>query len=262
LLSLHGLAIGKENHGEWLEILSRVELEGHALKHIIADKFKGTIFSQLKIVTHPDGGLSRLGVFDLSLPKSEQEKFKKINLQSMVFEEKIPQSQKPLVLPYQTTQEEINQNWSELKSGKEFDVASMLYGGKVIRVSNEHYGPVSQVLSPYEPLHMFDGFESARSRTPQHHEEFVVQLGRPAVLHRLEFDFKFFINNNPHAIKVEGLDLENQWHDISPYTEVKAFAGSKKSITVSSKNKFQQLKVFVFPDGGINRFRAFSLFKD
>jgi len=41
------------------------------------------------------------------------------------------------------------------------DVASAALGASVIEVSNQHYGHAANVISPFPPLNMVDGFDGA-----------------------------------------------------------------------------------------------------
>lgn len=257
--SLEGLEAGREAAGEWIEILPRISLEGHATKKIRLEK-KPLKFSQIKVKVYPDGGLSRLAIFDDELPAAEQTAFKPaLEAKSVPVADPIPQPHKPLVIPYAVDAGQAPKLWAKIPVGAEFNNASPALGAHIVSCSNQHYSPASQVLSPYPPLHMFDGFESARSREPGHQEEFVLALAHPRAVHRIEFNFSYFVNNNPRALRIEGLTKEG-WKELAGTTEVKAFAASEKHFQLPAGGPvITQLRVFVIPDGGINRIRVFSL---
>jgi allantoicase len=206
----------------------------------------------VQVRVYPDGGLTRLGLYE-ELPESEVKSFSR-GAGCKRCEEKIGKTQKPLSISYQPDSKEIENNLAK-HQGK-LDLASLAFGGKVVKVSNEHYGPASQVISPFKPLHMFDGFESARSRKPGHFEEIVLELGETSKISSLVFDFKYFVNNNPKAISIFG-KKGAEWVELSPLVPVKAFAGNKKEIQISSTEKFKELLVKVFPDGGIHRIHVY-----
>ena len=128
---------------------------------------------------------------------------------------------------------------------------------KILSASNEHFGPAIQIHSPFGPMHMFDGFESARSRIPGHQEEIIIQLARATTIHRIEMDFTYFVNNNPLLVSLLGF-YENKWVTLVGPTNVKAFAGNIKEFKISSDQLFEQIKVIAIPDGGINRVRVFA----
>jgi allantoicase len=146
-----------------------------------------------------------------------------------------------------------------LKIGEEFNNASVAFGAKILHASNEHYSPAVQVISPFAPINMFDGMESARSRIPGHSEFVEVELSRALPVHRIEMDFTFFVNNNPLDVTIDAL-VDGEWKLLVSRTPVKAFAGNKKIFDIQSKDVIQAVKVTTWPDGGMNRLRVFSYF--
>jgi allantoicase len=239
----------------WQEIIPKTVLEGHAMKRMKTSTGSAK-FSQIKMSLYPDGGISRLGLYDESLPESEKSKYvSPEQAKSEVFTDEIPKTQRSLAPKYDANAKELAANWQA--AGDEVDVASLAYGAKTVKATNEHYGPAAQVISPYPPLHMFDGMESARSRDKGHFEEVVIELAKPALIHRLELDFTYFVNNNPLEVSVEGL-TNGAWTSLVPRTNVKAYAANKFTIDLSPMTKVTQIKLTAFPDGGINRVKAFA----
>jgi malate synthase len=238
------------------ELLPLTQLEGHAHKKIcLPQPFRSLRF--VRVRTYPDGGLTRLGLFDSRLPESEKNHYQLFRKeQSYPYTDPIPHPRKPLTLPVSTDREFIDRQIHRVESHSRINFASSALGAAVVQVSNEHYGPASQVLSPYEPLHMFDGFESARSRTPGHFEECIVRLARPARIQEIEIDFTYFRNNNPRSMAVEYL-YKGQWKSLVSETPVKAYAGNKILFQVIQENLISELKFLIFPDGGINRIRVY-----
>lgn len=241
---------------EWREILSQTSLEGHALKCIKTDH-NNFLFSKIKVSVYPDGGLTRLGLY-ADLPETEKKHFQETSLaKSIMFSDQIAKTVKPLAMPYSPSEIEIQQNWKALKTGDEYDVANLAFGGKIVSASNEHYGPAIQTISPFAPIHMFDGFESARSRELGHQEEIVIQLAKYTAIHRIDLDFTYFVNNNPQEVSILGLS-QGKWSTLVERSGVKAFAGNIKEFKVSNECPFEQIKVIIHPDGGINRIRVFA----
>ena len=253
-VSLEGLVA---NSDEWKTLLSKTKLDGHALKKIRLSENKA-IFQTIRVSMYPDGGLSRLGLYDETLPEAAKKDFLPQNeAKSVVFSEAIPQPKKPLTPKFKSNPDLIQKNWDLLSKGDEVDAASAAYGGKIVRATNEHYGPAAQVISPYPPLNMFDGAESARSRVKNHFEEIVIELGKPAKLHRLEIDFTYFKNNNPFELAIDGL-VKGRWMRLVEKTPVKAYAGNAIEFKIASPENVEQLKVTTYPDGGMNRIHAFT----
>jgi allantoicase len=145
----------------------------------------------------------------------------------------------------------------QIKTGEELNLASLAYGAKLIKASNEHYGPAIQVISPFSPINMFDGLESARSRIKDHFEEVIIELAHASKIHRIEMDFTFFVNNNPLFVSIEGFTSDS-WKPLVQKTNVKAFAGNTKQFKIHSELMYSQIRVLTIPDGGMNRLRVFG----
>ena len=253
---LTGLEAKESGSQTWVEILPKTPLKGHSLLQI--DLGAGTkVFSHVRVEMFPDGGLSRLSLFG-DLPAQTASEFKPYSsAQSVRFTDPIPKSRKPLTIPYEASREEIQRN---LKSATQqsglVDWASLAFGGKVTKASNEHYGPAAQVISPFSPLHMFDGMESARSRKPGHSEEVIIQLGRPTKVERVLLDFTYFVNNNPLDVSIHGQREDGSWVELAPRARAKAFAGNQKEFPVHETSRLTHVQVRTYPDGGINRIKV------
>ena len=241
---------GRSDNGAWQPIAEKLNLQGHAIQYLKSAN-TSSVFTEIKSQLYPDGGLTRLGLF-AELPQPFE------SLESHVFAEAIPQSRRPLSAGYQPTAEEVQRNWQRLPVGDEVDVACSAFGGKVVRASDEHYGSAAHVISPFPPLDMFDGFESARSRVLRHSEEVEIELGRICRVHRIEVDFTYFKNNNPRELRIEGLSGKG-WIELVPKTGVKAYAGNTIAFPVlTTREPLRGLRLTVYPDGGLNRVRAIS----
>ena len=255
-VSLEASELGSQ---EWTQILGKTPLDGHSVKHIRLES-SSRVFSQVRVKTYPDGGLTRLALYGDDLPSDHQKIFRSpAEAKSELYPEPIPQTHKPLKIPSHFLESETQRHLERVETGQEFNNASAHYGAQVLRCSNQHYGPVTQVISPFPPLHMFDGFESARSREPDHHEEVVLALALPRPISRIECDFTFFVNNNPREMKFEGRLGLGAWTDLTPRTFVKAFAGNKKIFKIENSSVCDQVRVNLYPDGGVHRVRVFCI---
>ncbi len=240
----------------WHLIIPRTHLEGHAIKKLRTRDHQ-FVFDQIRVSMFPDGGLTRLGLYAEDLPTLEQKEFLPIDQAKCIsFSEQISAPHKPLTPKYSASPTQIKKNQAQ-GIGAEINLASQAYGARIVHASNEHYGPASQLISPYPPIHMFDGFESARSRTEGHTEEVTIALGKAGKLQRIEAEFTYFKHNNPVALMIQGWD-GSQWLPLVSRTPVKAYAGNTIVFDIATTPVIEQLKVTVFPDGGINRLRAFG----
>jgi malate synthase len=219
--------LGLNQNNMWDEILVKSELEGHSIKRVYLSQ-QSNFYKQLKVITYPDGGLTRLGIYE-GLPESEAKLF---DNKSYPYNEKIPEINKPLSMSFE--------NNSNLK---------------FISASNEHYAPAKSILSSYSPLNMFDGFESSRSRIEGNFEEIILEFKKPQKIKTIEIDFTYFINNNPNEMQFLGL-VNDEWKMLTEKVNVKAFAGNEKRFLVFKDDIFEQLKIIIYPDGGFNRIRV------
>jgi allantoicase/malate synthase/CubicO group peptidase (beta-lactamase class C family) len=258
-ISLQGR--GDKTKNQWMEILPKISLQGHAYVAIqtTTDDLE---FSAIRVLLYPDGGLTRLGLYNESLPDTEKSKFSPVAaMVSIPFASFDAQTSKPLTPKYNVTSENVQRNLKMASDGAkqsaEIDFASAAFGGKIIKASNEHYGPAVQVISPYPPLNMFDGLESARSRDKDHQEEVVIALGKNCRIHRLEIDFTYFVNNNPLEISIEAL-TEGEWVPLVKRRPAKAYAGNQLVFEIQNSQIFSEVRVITLPDGGMNRVRVFG----
>lgn len=240
---------GKVN-GEWVEIIPKTKLQGHSEMRLTLAHETDEI-SEVRVSQYPDGGFTRLGLYT-DLPENVKATF---DGKLRAYEEKIPQTVKPLSIRYEVTDSEIKKNWASVEG--EFNNASLALGAQIISATDEHYSPASLILSPFSPIHMFDGLESARSRIPGHFEEVVVRLAKSAPIHRVEMDFTYFVNNNPLEVSLEALHA-GEWVTLIPKTLVKPFAGNVKAFKVTSSESFEQVRLRSYPCGGLNRLKVYS----
>lgn len=239
----------------WQEIIPKTKMAGHAsLKLDLGAPH--TAFRQFKVENYPDGGFSRLGLYE-ELPAGEAAAYAPLGKAVCHrFDEAIPKSKKPLSIGYQPTPDEVRKNLAHVKP-EDIDYACAAFGGRMLKATNEHYGPAAQVLSPYPPLHMFDGLESARSREPGHVEEVTIGLGKKIRIERIVCDFTYFVNNNPLHVSFEGVDGDKRVSLVEK-TKVKAFAAKLQEFRVTHPGAFDQIIVRAYPDGGINRIHVYG----
>ncbi len=250
------LGAGTQNFQGWQEIVPRIQMDGHSerLIQLSAPFGAGLEYSEVRIEMEPDGGLTRVGLYE-SVPVGWKEQFQLLERSvCRRHQNPIPKSRKPLTIPYNAENAEITRN---LREAPLIDWASAAFGGEILRASNEHYGPAAQVISPFPPIHMFDGLESARSRNKEHFEEVVIRLGKEIKLGRIVVDFRYFVNNNPRQIQVfSGLD--GGWQAITKVVSVKAFAGNVMQLDIPAGPLVRDLMIRTLPDGGINRIHVFE----
>jgi len=70
-------------------------------------------------------------------------------------------------------------------------------------------------------------------------------------------DFGFFINNNPLFVAVTAGHL-GAWVELIEKCPVKAYAGNIKAWEFTEPVPADELKIVIYPDGGINRIHVYG----
>jgi len=228
---------------QWSTILDKSPLLGHAVLRMDlgVNRFHAK-FDRFRICNYPDGGISRVAVFE-SLPREIAKKYSVESATeiSLRIADEIPHTLKPMSILF------------DPKSPKKGELRF-----KLVEASNEHYGPAFQVLSPYKPLNMFDGFESARSREKAHFEYLLLQAIDRGRIESIELDFSYFRNNNPKEIEILGKS-NGRWKTIVDATNTKPYAGNRIRLNAKDFGIIDEIKLLIRPDGGLNRIKIYSI---
>ena len=208
---------------KWLTILEKVDLDGDKI-----NKFgvkKKNVVNWIKVNIYPDGGIARLRLWG-----------------------------------------DVYQNWDNFDNNKIIEISALKNCGKIISYNNAHYGDVSALLSEGRGKNMGDGWETRRRREPGN-DWIIIELGKKARLEEVEVDTAFFKGNFPESCSVEGVNaygnienIENlDWTPIISKTALKADTIHK--IKIENKYKqtiFSHVRLNIFPDGGVSRFRVYG----
>lgn len=153
------------------------------------------------------------------------------------------------------------------------DLAALENGGSIAAVSDQFFGPPSNLLLPGRGVNMGDGWETKRRRTPGS-DWCVIQLARRGVIDRIELDTHFFKGNAPQATLIEAID-----EDELGFEQVQSLLRAQKGWqTLLAKTPLVQhrrhqlepdrpmpvthLRVHIFPHGGVNRLRVYGVALD
>ncbi len=154
------------------------------------------------------------------------------------------------------------------------DLAAIENGGTVAAVSDEFFGPPSNLLLPGRGVNMGDGWETKRRRTPGS-DWCVIKLGRRGLVERVELDTAFFKGNAPQAVVVEAIDDDapstEQLRTLNEQAQQQGKAGwpiliGKTPLVQHRRHVLEperpmmvtHLRVHIFPHGGVNRLRVFG----
>jgi len=149
------------------------------------------------------------------------------------------------------------------------DLGAVENGATVAAVSDEFFGPPSNMLLPGRGVNMGDGWETKRRRTPGS-DWAVVKLARRGRIQRMELDTHFFKGNAPQFTRMEALDATDLsareleaamrssqgWQvllDKSPLVQ------HQRHVLVPSRPRvITHVRVHIYPHGGVNRLRFFG----
>jgi allantoicase len=146
------------------------------------------------------------------------------------------------------------------------DLAALEHGGGVAAVSDQFFGPPSNLLLPGRGVNMGDGWETKRRRTPGS-DWCVIRLGRRGVVERIELDTHFFKGNAPQAVRVDALDATGMSQEelnaalssgagFAPFIEKTPVVQHRRHILEPSRPlPLTHFRVHIFPHGGVNRMR-------
>ncbi len=145
------------------------------------------------------------------------------------------------------------------------DLAAADTGGTIAAVSNEFFGPPSNLLLPGRGTNMGDGWETARRRTPGS-DWCVIKLARRGVIERIELDTHFFKGNAPQHVLVEAIDDDFPSDELlradyawRPLVHKTALVQHKRHTLEPEKPMaVSHVRVHIFPHGGVNRLRVYG----
>jgi allantoicase len=110
-----------------------------------------------------------------------------------------------------------------------------------------------------------DGWESRRKRTPGH-DWAIIQLATPGRIAGFDIDTNFFLGNHPPHASVEAAYVEHAseitdwdsfgWKEVLPKSHLDA--GSQNFFECKSDEIFTHLRLHIYPDGGVARFRVYG----
>jgi allantoicase len=141
--------------------------------------------------------------------------------------------------------------------GGEVDLAAVENGGEVLACSDMFFGPKNNLIMPGRALNMSDGWETRRRRGPGH-DWVIVRLATEGTVHRVEVDTNHFKGNFPDTASIEGSLDGDTWTELLPRTKLHAHTRHAFLDELASRGPFTQLRLNVFPDGGVSRLRVWG----
>jgi len=155
------------------------------------------------------------------------------------------------------------------------DLAAERLGGKVLYATDDFFAEKENLIKPTRGIFIadkytdrgkwMDGWESRRKRTPGH-DWAIIQLATPGKIIGFDIDTNFFLGNHPPHALVEAVYLTDadpvkdwdtvDWKEILPKSHLDA--GSQNFYKCNSNEIFTHLRLHIYPDGGVARFRVYG----
>ena len=214
----------KINQLKWISILPKKKVKANS-HHFFSVKNK-KIFTHIKFNIFPDGGVARLRLYG-SIAKSKKFKNKKINL------------------------------------------ASLLDGASVIACNNEHFGKAENILAPGKAKNMGDGWETRRRRSPGFDWLILNSLDGKEI-DKIEISTHHFKGNFPSYCSLQAAYLPTikgskqivnssvKWKYLLKDAKLSSNKLHIFKNNLMKKDKINFIKINIFPDGGISRFRIYG----
>jgi allantoicase len=155
------------------------------------------------------------------------------------------------------------------------DLASASLGGQALACSDDFFAGMDNMLQPGRAVFVpgrytdrgkwMDGWESRRKRGPGH-DYCLVRLGVPGEVLAFDIDTQHFNGNQPAFASVDGLLaerdataaqlLEQPFHEL--LAQAPLLPSSQNLFVASHVGVVSHLRLNIFPDGGVARFRAYG----
>jgi len=155
------------------------------------------------------------------------------------------------------------------------DLAAERLGGKVVYATDDFFAEKENLILPTRGIFItdkytdrgkwMDGWESRRKRVPGH-DWAVIQLATSGKIKGFDIDTNFFLGNHPPHASIEAVNITNtesitdwealDWKEILPKSHLDA--GSQNFYECQSNAIYTHLRLHIYPDGGVARFRVYG----
>jgi len=185
------------------------------------------VFTHIKFNIFPDGGVARLRLYGSISKKENNFKNKIINL------------------------------------------ASLLNGSSVIACNNEHFGKAENILAPGIAKNMGDGWETRRRRS-KGYDWVILNTVKGNKISKIEISTHHFKGNFPSHCSLQATFISSEKSSSSIVKDSNKWKFLMNKVSLSSNkthifknrlmknNKINFIKINIFPDGGISRFKIFG----
>jgi len=144
------------------------------------------------------------------------------------------------------------------------DVAALSSGGRLVAVSDAHFGDPQNLIAPGRGVNMGDGWETRRRREPGN-DWCIIELARAASIERVRVDTAHFKGNFPDRCSIQAAHVDAAT-DESLVTQSMFWQTllAEQPLTADSIHEFNDVQALgpvthvrfnIIPDGGVSRLR-------
>jgi allantoicase len=158
------------------------------------------------------------------------------------------------------------------------DLAVRGLGGSVVYANDEAFAARENLITAGPAVFdsanfghkgkVYDGWETRRRREPGH-DEAIVRLGAPGMVHGVVIDTSWFTGNYPPEASVEGLCADGHpsaaalladdgWRPLVPRSPLKGDAENQFELGAAS-GRCTHVRLRIHPDGGVARLRVHGI---
>jgi allantoicase len=152
-----------------------------------------------------------------------------------------------------------------VKPGERVDLLSVVRGGRALACSDAYFARMDNLVLPFPPPTMGDGWETKRS--PLVKQDWVVlALGEPGLIDEIVIDTAHFKGNYPEAARIDAiywphaaphaLTASPDWTEIVKRTPLGP--SQEHACQVTSTGPWTHLRLVILTDGGVARLRAYG----
>ena len=211
---------------EWQVILLKTDLGPDKHHFFSIDNSKP--YTHLRLNIFPDGGIARLRVYGEPAP-----------------------------------------DWTNSDRSSILELSSISSGGRIAGFNDAHYGQPWKILTPGRGVNMGDGWETRRRREPGN-DWILVKMGAPAEIERIEIDTAHFKGNYPDRCSIQAAMVAKETdEELTESAEAWPELLSPTRLSMDQQHFFERqmlndlglvncVRLNIFPDGGISRFRIFG----
>ena len=157
----------------------------------------------------------------------------------------------------------------QLAAGARADLASILNGGRIIAVSDSHFGAPENMLMPGRGENMGDGWETRRRREPGG-DWAILALGAAGIAQAIEVDTAHFKGNYPDRCSLQAAKIPSPggessliaqsifWRELLPPQKLRPDHRHLFEGGFSLDDPVTHIRFNIEPDGGVSRLRILA----